>query len=48
MIYKLYDSCGEPLPWRFSSWSTAYNYKHLMGRSDWKIKELTYKTPKQQ
>ena len=48
MIYKLYDSCGEPLPQRFFTKESAYNYKCLMGRSDWKIKELTHKTPKQQ
>ena len=37
-MFRLYDTCGEPLPWRFLTWSDAYNYKMLMGRPDWKIK----------
>lgn len=35
--YKLYDTTGEPLPWRFNSWVEADHWRNLCGRRDWEI-----------
>lgn len=37
-MYRVYDSHGEPLKWRFSTWNSAHQFRCLMGRPDWKIK----------
>lgn len=37
-MYRLYDNCGEPLRWRFSTWSQAHSFRMMMGRVDWEIK----------
>lgn len=39
-MYRVYDSYGEPLKWRFSSWNSAHQFRCLMGRPDWKIVEV--------
>jgi hypothetical protein len=36
-MYRLYDTCGKPLIWRFSSWSDAHHFRCAMGRPDWTI-----------
>jgi hypothetical protein len=41
-MYIVLDSEGKPLNQRFSSWSDADNFRHLMNRPDWKIRELGY------
>ena len=42
MIYRLLDTQGKPLRQRFSSWLDADHYRHMMGRPDWKISELSF------
>lgn len=44
MRYRLKDSEGNLLKWRFSSWSVAYNFKCLYGRPNWDVVELKTKT----
>ena len=39
MKYRIADSSGRLLRQRFSSWTKADNFRHLMGRPDWKVIE---------
>ena len=39
--YRLYDAEGFCFyKWKFSSWSDADNFRHLMGRPDWTIRKV--------
>lgn len=39
-IWILIDAEGKNLPWRFQSENKARDFKFLMGRPNWKIRQL--------
>lgn len=42
-VYVLQDSLGYDLNKYFDSWSKADSFRNLMGRPDWKIREIIKK-----